>query len=202
VLSDDLPRGRPTSEALVRELVLGLSEHRHVDLPRLCEGLGLPQPEPNEGPVGSDSPGLSKAKSMEAVFAQIDREEYLLVLQRFVDRGLTPGKRNLAEELIWAAQTWPEIDTRTRRVVAQPVGSAGQFWSDAEGLVALIKRRWVDVDHWSAGQRSSARRLTSPARPVGPTLGLPVVRLFVRTFVLGVVVPAAEQFLDTNHPSQ
>lgn len=146
VLSDDLPRGRPTVEALVRELVLGLRDYRHVDLPRLCEGLGLPQPPPSEGPVGSDSPALSKAKRMEAVFAQIDRGEYLFVLQRFVDRGLTPEKRNLAEELIWAAQTWPEIDTRTRRKVAQALDSVGQFWSDADGLVALIKRRWVDCD--------------------------------------------------------
>lgn len=132
---------------LVRTLVLGLGSHRHVDLPRVCLELGLPEPPPEwDDDASPDSPSLSKAERLEAVLAQIDAEDHLAVLQRFVDRGLPPGQRNQAEDLIWSSQQWPEIETRTRREIAEALDEVGPIWSDAEGLIALVQRRWVDPD--------------------------------------------------------
>jgi len=146
--------GQGAAASLVCALVLGLSDHRHVDLPGLCGELGLPNPPEKDEDAGPESPGLSKAQRMEAVFAMIDAEDYLAVLQRFVDRGLPPEQRNQAEDLIWSSQRWPVIDTRTRREIADALDRVGTFWSDTDGLIALVQRRWIELDavsSWALG---------------------------------------------------
>jgi hypothetical protein len=135
-----------TAGSLIHDLVLGLSSNRHVDLAAGCIELGLPEVPPETGPTGGDSPGLTKAERLDAVFAGICSEDYLKVLQRFVDQGLPPEARNAAEDLIWSSQLWPAVDARTRREVAQALEAAGPFWSDPDGLLTSVERRFVDHD--------------------------------------------------------
>jgi hypothetical protein len=80
------------------------------------------------------------------VFAGIRSEDYLKALQRFVDQGLPPEAPNAAEDLIWSSQSWAAVDARTRREVAQALEAAGPFWSDPDGLLTSVERRFVDHD--------------------------------------------------------
>lgn len=146
VVNGNADPGQGAAGALVRALVLDLRNHRHIDLPGLCEELGLPKPPEKDESTGRESPELSKRQRMEAVFAMINIEDYLAVLQRFVNRGLSPEQRNQAEDLIWSSHEWPVINTRTRREVARALDKVVPFWSDADGLIALVQRRWVDLD--------------------------------------------------------
>nr|MYS84085.1 hypothetical protein [Streptomyces sp. SID5474] len=83
--------------AAVRDLLDGITAsiavgHRHVDLPSVCEVLGLPAP-PSEG---------TKRERMAAGFAAMHDDD-LLVLARniLVGHPLEPSRRNELQDLVW-----------------------------------------------------------------------------------------------------
>lgn len=120
---------------LLRQCVVGLHAiGRHVDLPEMCEKLGLPPPD--------EESGLTKRQKMEGSFAAVCDEELPAVAARLLERyPPSAADRNTIQDLLWADIRVPVILKRYRREVAEAIGHKTHL--DAGGFDALLESLWV-----------------------------------------------------------
>lgn len=107
--------------------------NRHVDLPGICNELGL-VPPPEDG---------SKAERMQAAFGLVgDADLPALAKQILANFPPIPKERNDIEELLWVDASAPDIPKRYRRELARAL-SVGDLYLDAARFDALLDRLWV-----------------------------------------------------------
>ncbi|CCG02435.1 hypothetical protein [Blastococcus saxobsidens] len=131
---------------LARELVSSLHGLRHVDLDTAGASLGLdiPGQQPDPSPVGEDVTPLSKQQRLDRAFDAISPSDYEAVCARFLQQGnLSIELRNRVEDLLWSRENWPPITARVRRELAEALDASGAIWSEADGLLNVVKRHWV-----------------------------------------------------------
>lgn len=131
---------------LARELVSSLHGLRHVDLDTAGAPLGLdiPPQQPDPSPVGEDATPLSKQQRLDRAFDAIASSDYEAVCARFLQQGnLSIELRNRVEDLLWSRENWPLITVRVRRELAEALDAFGAIWSEADGLLDLVKQHWV-----------------------------------------------------------
>ena len=125
--------------SLLSRRVHDLSQaHRHVDLPAICEQLGLPQPPLEEG--------MSKRDRMTASLGAAADDALVAIAQALLQQHppLAPD-RNEIEELLWM-HVHLGLSTRCRRELAQSLDGS-PLWLDARGFRELLDRLWVlDVE--------------------------------------------------------
>lgn len=138
---------------LARELVSSLHGLRHVDLDTAGAlfGLDIPTQQPNPSSPGDDVTSLSKQQRLDRAFDAIAPSDYEAVCARFLEQGnLSIELRNRVEDLLWSRENWPPITARVRRELAQALDASGQIWSEADGLLDLVKKHWVlQAPAWS-----------------------------------------------------
>ncbi|WP_082321827.1 hypothetical protein [Variovorax paradoxus] len=143
----DLARLRDILAPLVESLK---DAGTHTMLPTLCEGLGLPHPDP-EG---------SKRERLMASFSALPDADLPGTAQRFLKRyPPSAATRNVIQDVLWADSACPEIPKRFRREVAQAVDIEDLF-EDAQKFDALLDQLWIlDTDPWAGIFRNNRTNL-------------------------------------------
>ncbi|WP_242515368.1 hypothetical protein [Sorangium cellulosum] len=112
---------------------------RHIDLPGICEQLGLsPPPREDEG---------SKAQRMAAALSAVSDLDLPSSARRLLTHfPPVASERNAIEELLWAGDSAFDIPKRFRRDVAKAL-SLTDLWIDSRRFGELLDRCWVlDVE--------------------------------------------------------
>lgn len=126
----DLPKIRQ----ILHAPIIALSQvNRHIDLPDVCEKLGLPYPDQ----------GGSKREKMTAAFDALQDIDLPNTAQRFLDHFPPHAKlRNEVQDILWADDPAPEINKRFRREVACGI-DIEQLYIDSDKFDALLDSLWV-----------------------------------------------------------
>ncbi|MCH8841070.1 MAG: hypothetical protein IH831_10460, partial [Planctomycetes bacterium] len=110
--------------------------YRHVDLPDVCDQLGL-APPPEDG---------SKAERMEAAFGPVLDADLPAIARRLLEYyPPSPKQRNEIEEVLWADAPTPNIPKRFRRELARTL-QHDDLYMDVTRFNQLLNRLWVLYD--------------------------------------------------------
>ena len=97
---------------VLRPHVLSLSNvNRHVDLPSVCQNLGLPFPDS----------GVSKRDKVTEAFDALPDGGLLAAATRFLQlHPLSARDRNELQDILWSDLPTPQITKKIRREVVRP----------------------------------------------------------------------------------
>ncbi len=135
---------------LVATLVFSLGSHTHKQLDDCAVEFGLPIPPADPPEPGGNS--LSKHQRLQRAVGLIQPEDYRRIIQRFLNGGVPPATRNQAQDTIWSAERWPEINERARREIAAALDEHAPIWEDYAGLTRLLDQLWVlqtEAEAWA-----------------------------------------------------
>ena len=127
--------------AVLRPHVVRLSQiNRHVDLPGVCQALGLPFPDT----------GVSKADKMEEAFDALPDDGLIETATRFLERCPLPAhKRNELQDIVWSRLPVPHINKKSRREVTRALDH-DDLYLDARRFDELMDRLWILDDDGTA----------------------------------------------------
>ncbi len=148
------------ARGLLKQLVLGLNGHAHKYLPQACAELGLPASPPART---DDDRSVNKYERLLAVAEQVHPQQYHRVLRNFLHRGCTASLRNEIQDVLWAQESWPAVNERARREVAESLERAGGLCvGNSDGLMSMLGRLFVlesEMDAWTGqGLATDIRR--------------------------------------------
>ena len=125
---------------VLRPHVLSLSNvNRHVDLPSVCQNLGLPFPDS----------GVSKRDKVTEAFDALPDGGLLAAATRFLQlHPLSARDRNELQDILWSDLPTPQITKKIRREVA-PLNNE-DLYLDGRRFDELLDRLWV-LDDDGAG---------------------------------------------------
>lgn len=118
----------------LRAPVIALSQmNRHVDLPDVCEKLGLPFLDQ----------GVSKRDKVTEAFDALQDTDLPNTARRFLEYFPPSARlRNDVQDILWTDVSSPEINKRFRREVAQAI-DIELLYLDSDKFDDLLERLWV-----------------------------------------------------------
>ena len=139
----------PLFDILAHAVESKLQPERRVDLPRLCDKLGLPS--------APDDQELTKRQYIQTrldILHNMPEKTRPIALEFTKRYPVAKGNQDTfkIEELLWKDAKYPTITKRLRREIAQGLEQE-YLYCDADGFLSALEQLWVLQD-WLSGQNS------------------------------------------------